>query len=83
MLIRVDESAESIGSLTVFGKREREKEVFLNGVRTYLPDTVLQGCRLFKQCWNLPAGTVLQECRLLKWCWNLPAGHCVAVVQAV
>ena len=27
-----------------------------SGVRTYLPDTVLQWCRLFKQCLNLPAG---------------------------
>ena len=29
---------------------------FLSGVRTYLPGTVLQGCRLFKRCQNLPAG---------------------------
>ena len=28
----------------------------LSGVRTYLPGTVLQGCRLFKRCQNLPAG---------------------------
>ena len=28
----------------------------LSGVRTYLPGTVLQWCRLFKQCQNLPAG---------------------------
>ena len=28
----------------------------LSGVRTYLPGTVLQMCRLFKQCLNLPAG---------------------------
>ena len=27
----------------------------LSCVRTYLPGTVLQGCRLFKRCWNLPA----------------------------
>ena len=27
----------------------------LSGVRTYLPGTVLQWCRLFKQCQNLPA----------------------------
>ena len=27
----------------------------LSGVRTYLPGTVLQGCRLFKLCGNLPA----------------------------
>ena len=29
---------------------------WLSGVRTYLPGTVLQWCRLFKQCQNLPAG---------------------------
>ena len=28
----------------------------LRGVRTYLPGTVLQWCRLLKRCWNLPAG---------------------------
>ena len=28
----------------------------LSGVRTYLPGTVLLGCRLFKWCGNLPAG---------------------------
>ena len=27
----------------------------LCGVGTYLPGTVLQGCRLFMWCWNLPA----------------------------
>ena len=27
----------------------------LSGVRTYLPGTVLQWCRLFKRCQNLPA----------------------------
>ena len=32
----------------------------LSGVRTYLPGTVLQWCRLFKQCWNYLPGTVLQ-----------------------
>ena len=26
----------------------------LGGARTYLPGTVGQGCRLFKQCGNLP-----------------------------
>ena len=29
---------------------------FLSGVRTYMPGTVLQWCRLFKRCQNLPAG---------------------------
>ena len=36
---------------------------FLSSVRTYLLGTVLQWCRLFKQCWNLPTGhcvTVMQ-----------------------
>ena len=28
----------------------------LSGVRTYLPGTVLQWCRLFKQCQNIPVG---------------------------
>ena len=36
----------------------------ISGVRTYLSGTVLQLCRLFKQCQNLPADTVLQWCRL-------------------
>ena len=48
-----------------------------------MPGTVLQGCRLFKRCQNLPAGTVLQGCRLFKRCLNLPARHCVAGVKAV
>ena len=55
----------------------------LSRVRTLLLGPVLQRCRLFKMCWNLPAGTVLQECRLFQECLNLAAGHCVAVVQAV
>ena len=46
-------------------------------------DTVLQGCRLFKGFWKLPAGTGLQGCRLVKWCRNLPPGHCGAGEQAV
>ena len=36
-------------------EQEREKEGCLNGVGTYMPGTVLQGCRLFKRCQNLPA----------------------------
>ena len=28
----------------------------LSSIGTYLPGTVVQGCRLFKQCWSLPAG---------------------------
>ena len=31
----------------------------LSGVRTYLLGTVLQRCRLFKQCGNIPSGTCL------------------------
>ena len=55
----------------------------LSGVRTYLPGSVLQWCRLFKRCRNLPAGTVLQWGRLFKRCRNLPAVHCITVVKAV
>ena len=36
---------------------------YLSSVGTYLPGTVLQWCRLFKRCRNLPAGhcvTVVQ-----------------------
>ena len=44
---------------------------------------MLQGCRLFKLCWNLPPGHFIAGCRLFKRCPNLPAGHCVAWVQAV
>ena len=29
---------------------------YLSSVGTYLPGPVLQGCRLFQWCWNLPAG---------------------------
>ena len=49
----------------------------LSSAGTYLPGTVLQGCRMFKQSRNLSAGTVLQGCRMFKQCRNLPAGHCV------
>ena len=31
-------------------EREREEEGCLNSVGTYLPGTLLQGCRLFKRC---------------------------------
>ena len=46
----------------------------LSGVRTYLPGTVLQGCRLFKWCWNLPAQHCVQGCRLFKQCQNYLLG---------
>ena len=55
----------------------------LIGVRTYLPGTVLQGCRLVNLCLNLPAGYCVACCRLFKRCWNRPAGLCGAGVQAV
>ena len=66
----------------------------LSSVRTYLLVTVLQRCRLFKQCHNLPAGclscartylrgTVLQWCRLFKQCLSLISGHCVTGMQTV
>ena len=35
----------------------------LRRVGTYLPGTVLQGCRLYKRCWNLPAGHCLTVVR--------------------
>ena len=34
---------------------------WLSSVGTYLPGTVLQWCRLFKQCQNLPAGHCVTE----------------------
>ena len=46
----------------------------LSRVRTYLPGTVLQGCRLFKLCRNLHAGHCVA---------GVQAMHCVAGVQAV
>ena len=74
------------------------KDCFSN-VRTYLPATVLQWCRLVSEpiyqalcCRGADClsgvrtyllGTVLQRCRLFKQCRNLPTGHCVTVVQTV
>ena len=55
---------------------------FSNG-RIYLPGSVLQWCRLFKRCLNLPPRHLLQWGRLFKRCRNLPAVHCVTVVKAV
>ena len=57
--------------------------VCLSGVRTYLPGTVLQRCRLFKWSQNLPARHCVAGNRLFKWSPNLPVVHCVAGVQAV
>ena len=63
-----------------------------------MPGTVLQECRVFKRCQNIPtghciagclsgveaylSGNVLQGCRLFKWCLKLPARHSVAGVLA-
>ena len=71
----------------------------LSGVGTYLLVTVLQVCRLFKWCWDLPsrhcwAGeqsvSAVSEptcralcCRLFNRCWNILPMHCGTVVQAV
>ena len=55
----------------------------LSSNRTYLRGTVLQGCRLFKWCRNLPPRHCVAGCSLFKQCPNLPAGLCVAGVQAV
>ena len=57
--------------------------VGLNGVRTNLLGTVLQGCRLFKQCRNKPAGHCVALVQTAKAVTELPAGSCVAGVQAV
>ena len=53
----------------------------LSGVGTYLPGTVLQWCRLFKQCRNLPAGHCVAGVQTVKQCQNLPAGYCGTVMQ--
>ena len=55
----------------------------LSHVGTYLPGTVLQGCRLFKRCWNLPVWHCVQGCMLLKWSSYLPIMHCGAGGQSV
>ena len=55
----------------------------LSCVRTYLLGTVLQGCRLFKRCQNLPTRHCVTVVQLFKQCLNLPAGHSVTVVKAV
>ena len=49
---------------------------FLSGVGTYLLGTVLQWCRLFKRCRNLPAGhcvTVVKAVLAMSesTCWAL------------
>ena len=44
---------------------------------------MLQGCRLFKLCQNLPAGHCAAGVQTVYEALNLPAQHCFAVVQAV
>ena len=77
--VQADEAVSELSSHALWGRGAG----YLNGVRTYLPGTVLQGCRLLKWYWNLPPGHCVACCRLFKWCQNLPAGHCVAGMQAV
>ena len=55
----------------------------LSGVRTYLLRTVLQWCRLFKRCRNLPAGHCVTVVLLVKQCQYLPTGHYFTVMQTV
>ena len=48
----------------------------LSNVRTYLPGTVLQWCRLFQRCQNLPAGHCVAGVQTVKVvsepiCWAL------------
>ena len=50
----------------------------LSNVRNDLPGTVMQGCRLFKRCQNLPAGHCVTVVKAALAIQNLPAGHCVA-----
>ena len=73
MRLRVQSSKKALFQRERERERERGEEGCLNSVGTYLPGTLLQGCRLFKRCRNLPACTVLQGCRLFKQCRNLSA----------
>ena len=59
-----------------------------NGVGTYLLGTVLQGCRLFKWCQNLPAGHCVAGMQAVKavskpTCWALccKSAGCLSVVE--
>ena len=58
-------------------------ESCFSNVRTYLPGTVLQWCRLFKQYRNLPAWHCVTVVQNVKQYQNLHAGQCVTVVKAV
>ena len=60
----------------------------LTGIRTYLPGTVLQGCRLFKRCPNLPAGhcvTVVQTVKAMSeptyWALCYSGKDCLSIVK--
>ena len=56
---------------------------WLRSVGTYLRGTVLQWCRLFKYCQNLPAIDCVAVVKAVSQCRSLPAGHCVIVVQTI
>ena len=51
-------------------ERERERDAFLNGVGTYPPGTVGQGCRLLNRCHNLPPGHCGAEEQTIMRCWG-------------
>ena len=55
----------------------------LSGVRTYLPGTVLQGCRLLKLCRNLPAGHCVAGVQAVYAVSEPPCQALCAGVQAV
>ena len=55
----------------------------LSNVRNYLPCTVLQGCRLFKRCKNLPAGHCVTVVKAALANSEPTCRHCVAGVQTV
>ena len=55
----------------------------LSGVGTYLPGTVLQGCKLFKRCWNVLARHCIAGVQGVQAVLDIPAGHGVAGKQSV
>ena len=55
----------------------------LSGVGTFLPDTVLQGCRMLKWCLNLPAGHCVAGMQAVEAVSEPTSRHCVAGVQNV
>ena len=55
----------------------------LSSVGTYLPGTVLPGCRLFKRCWNLPGGPCVAGVQAVKAVLEPTCRVLCAGVQAV